>query len=423
MNQGTPRKKIYFGWWIVVAGFLVMALSYSPTFSMLGLFIKPLAEEFAVARTVSTVIAVLGSIAGVVAALFAGNFLAKRDIRRIAVLALSLQAANYLLCYSLAPSIVFVMAGAFINGLLNMVITTIPISILINNWFGCKLRGKALSIAMVGSGAGGMVLAPIVGALIENFGWRMGYRFFAILSLCLIPLVLATYVRHPQNKGLAVLGDDVAADGCAPSPDTTGGIPAKKAVRLPIFWLLIIGILLTTGGTQSWNVNNAPYFSDQGFDAIQVSLLMSIAQVGLIINKLLAGAISDRKGPRLAFSICSVCLVGGYALAVFVGKASFLAYPAAILAGAGMASPTMMTSLITRDLFGIRDYAPLIGFAECAMKLGGAVVPLCMSLVYDAMGTYVPALAVVGFLCAVGLALILAAFRIKAPSHAKHWVA
>ncbi|MGD9559213.1 MAG: MFS transporter [Oscillospiraceae bacterium] len=415
-------KKIYFGWFIVAVGFLVMVFSYAPSYAMLGLFIKPLAEEFEIARTMSTAISALSSVSGMVTSLFAGRFLVAHDIRRTAMLALGIQSINYLVCYSFAPSIVLVMVGAFINGALNMLITTIPISILINNWFGCKLRGKALSIAMVGSGVGGTVLAPIVGTIIENFGWRMGYRFFAVLSLCLIPLVWAAFVRHPQNKGLATLGCEDATDGCEAPVDTLGGIPAKTARRLPMFWLFVVGTVLTSGAAQTWNVNNAPFFSDQGFSVIQVAFLVSVCQIGLSVSKLLAGAISDKWGPKWAFTFCAGGLIAGFSLAIFVGRASFLAYPATILAGAGIAIPTVVTALLTRDLFGNKDYAPLLGIAECAMKLGSATLPLTMSIVYDAVGHYTPALIGVAVLCAAGLGLVLAAFRLKPASRQRHWV-
>ena len=46
------NKKIYYGWYMVLLGFLLMALAYASLASCQGIFIKPVTEELGVDRAV-----------------------------------------------------------------------------------------------------------------------------------------------------------------------------------------------------------------------------------------------------------------------------------------------------------------------------------------------------------------------------------
>ena len=336
----------------------------------------------------------------------------------MAVIALGLQTLNYV-GYALAGSIAVIAVTGFIGGILNMFVTTLPISVLINNWFGSKIRGRAWGITMVGSGVGSMVLSPVVGVIIENWGWRFGYGFFGLLSVALIPLVLLTFVRHPQDKGLAIIGEPTATTQAHKKPAITG-IPAKNALRSGMFWVLTIAVVLLGGSIHSWSVNGSAYLSDQGFDTIQVSFLLSISSVGLIIGKVLLGTICDKKGTKYGVLFSGGIFALGLFMSFFLGSLPWLAYPLVVLLGIGLATSTVTVPLMTRDLFGIREYSVIAGFTESGLKLGGALVPLGVSLVYDFSGSYKPAWVTIIAFCVAAITLVFTAYKMRPKAMEKY---
>lgn len=92
--------------------------------------------------------------------------------------------------------------GSFIiNGLAMAGVGPVPTTAVISNWFK-KRRGMAIGIMSAGIGAGGLVLAPLLGGyLIPNFGWRMAYLALALFLAALIPLALLVIKTEPSEVG------------------------------------------------------------------------------------------------------------------------------------------------------------------------------------------------------------------------------
>ncbi|MEI3231217.1 MAG: MFS transporter [Gordonibacter pamelaeae] len=79
-------------------------------------------------------------------------------------------------------------------------------SVIISNWFTLK-RGLAVSIALSGSGMGGMVLSTATSAMIEASGWRAAFLLLAVVCLVAgLPLAALTFRTRPSDKGLEPYG-------------------------------------------------------------------------------------------------------------------------------------------------------------------------------------------------------------------------
>lgn len=410
-TAGAPKKGLFFGWWIVVTGLLIMVLVFAPAINLAGLFIKPLAENFGVPRTVATTAVTISSLAGMLAGLFSGKLFARGNIRRIVMLAM----VGVAVCYFatvFSNSLVVLFAATILRGACNTVCTILPISFLVNNWFGKRVRGRAFGVAMMGSGIGAMLLTPITGAILENWGWRGGYIFFGVLALVLLPLVWVTYVHTPAEKGLTCLGAEADANG-APAPQDTQGIPAKRAMRTALFWVLIATIILMSGGVQIWLVNSASYLTDFDFDVLWVSFVLSIGSASMTAGKFIIGAICDKAGAKVG-TIVGVCaLVAGYLLSLTVGKMPMMAYPTTVIMGFGLGTSTVVTSLLIRELFGNRDFVTLSGFGQSSLNFGAFFMPILASLVYDLSGSYVPAWLAACVICVLAIVGVSMAYALQ----------
>ena len=155
------KKKIYYGWYMVLFGFLVMALAYASLASCQGIFIKPVTEELGIERATFSGVTTIASVGLIIGSTLTGKLFGKYSLKKVMGTCCTIVCAC-LAGFGLSSHIwQFYILGS-IMGIAFSGLTIIPVSILINNWFGVKKKGVAMSIAFAGSGIGGMILTVVL---------------------------------------------------------------------------------------------------------------------------------------------------------------------------------------------------------------------------------------------------------------------
>lgn len=168
--MASKTYKIFPGWFVVAAGFLIMATCYTTFINCIALFqayiVKDLGltlSQYNLSSSISTLMSIVGAAAvGILADRVSSRVLGCLSvaITSLVLVALSFITAAWQLYVLIAIAGVVVVAG-----------TRLLISLVSANWFTAK-RGLAISIALSGSGFGGAVLSPIVSSIIMSYGWR-----------------------------------------------------------------------------------------------------------------------------------------------------------------------------------------------------------------------------------------------------------
>ena len=386
--MSQTKKGFYHGWWIVVASFFLMAIIFSSMLTLPGVFTVAVTEELGVSRTSFTLHMTICLLASTVAAFFVGKAFTKYNPKTLMTV-FTIIAGLCFVGYSFATSVYHFYIASAVVGFSGMFTTSVPIGILITNWFGPKMKGKAMGIAMAGSGVGAMALNPILSAIILQYSWQMAYRLLAVLTFVLcLPLVLFAVSRAPADRGLERLGDDpnaVAASGGAVS-----GLTTAQGLKSSLFWVMFLTFCLFGITTSIFNNNAIPNMTDCGLAAVTASTVMSISSLGVIIGKILLGVINDKANARAASSFAIICLIAGLAVFLMLPKMTtfLVAALGAFVFGVGNANATVCMPLITSDLMGNRDFGTLFSYASISSTIGAAVGPVVGSLVFDATGSY-----------------------------------
>ena len=268
----------------------------------------------------------------------------------------------------------------------------VPSSAIVSNWFK-KKRGAAVGITSAGIGAGGVVMAPIVGYLLEAYDWRVAYLAMAfIVWAAIIPLALILVRTRPEEMGLhpdgAPQGDgDHAPD--AGSPAAWGFTVRQAAATLP-FWLIAASYLLgnfsSMGGLQA----QVPNLNDIGYPTATAAAALGAIGFGSAAGKIFFGWLCDYMQPRFASAIglslqCAAVVI---LLQLRPDSPMALIWTYAILMGFGAGSwlPTM--SMLVSRSFGLAFYGSVFGIINLAQSIGTATGPLVAGVMYDSMGTY-----------------------------------
>ena len=202
-NEG----KFFYGWWIVIGCTVIMAVLFAAIINTFSLYVLPVTTGLNIDRSEFTYLYSIMTFASMIGNPIFGMLVKKMKIR-VMVTGSVLLAFLGELMLSQANGLGMIYLAGVILGIALSGGATIPVSVLITNWFEEK-RGLCMGIAMAGSGVGGMILAPIVTWLLAAYGWRTAYLIVGIIILvCIVPFSAFVFRLHPEEKGLKPYGSD-----------------------------------------------------------------------------------------------------------------------------------------------------------------------------------------------------------------------
>ena len=375
-------SKGYYGWVIVFLGLMVMALVFVSSFSVNSLFVVSICEDFGISRAALSLYLSISNVAMLVSAPFMGKLMAKYGFKRMGTFSIVLLAVCIALL-SFAPNIYFFYVVAVFRGVGYCGGTSMLVNVMVNNWFGPKMKGTAMGVATFGSSVGGFVIMPMVTQIINNFSWRWGYRALGILIIVImVPLMLLLAVETPEKKGLARLGD---LDGGKVS---LVGPTMDVVKKTPSFWLICVGfciMILTTGALSSQAV---AYLTDLGISSTTASSIQSTGLLLMVMGKLAIGRINDKFGGKAAMAFGMLCLIGSYVSMYSLTLSTKLVPVYVIFYALGQAIGLLAPTVMITAVFGNKSFAAIIGYTTLANGLGNAIGPVFMGGVYDITGSY-----------------------------------
>ena len=417
-SSGFSKKpKVFYGYWVLMATFFCLFITAGCGMFAFSLFVKPLQAELGWGRgEIMVAFTIFFSFVGA-SAPFIGRIIDRFPAKKVIALGafvtglgfVSASQMNSLWHYYLSYAVVGV--GVTTMG-------HIPSTTVVSNWFE-KRRGTAIGILSTGVGAGGLVMAPIIGGyLIPNFGWRASYLIMAILIWVLvIPLALFVIKSRPSDMGLFPDGETAptATETRKAARSTAAGLTLRLALATSALWLVIVSYPIGNFSQVGVLQSIAPHLQDIGIPAALAAGALSGFGLGSLIGKFFFGWLCDRILPKYSYAIGLGVQVIGIAIFSTIGPAS--PYPliwlTSVILGlaAGSWLPTMSMNISTN--FGLVSYGSIYGVVSLAMSIGTATGPLLAGYMFDATGNYHTASLILIALHAVSISTILAVRRPK----------
>ncbi len=409
-NYFKQNGKFYYGWVNVLLAFLLMTFSYVSFLSLTTVFVIPVTTDLDISRSEFLLYSTILSISGIIALAVIGDRMAKGNIKRYMSAALALAGIAFLGFSQATEAWHFYMWSAAMG--VSFVMTTVmPISVVLNLWFGGKIKGRAMGAAFTGSGFGGVMMIPIVNYIVTAFGWRIGYMVVAgIFLLLLLPLVAIFLKKFPEQKGFVRMGQkDDEKDF-----NSAGGMTLKEAWKNPMLYLILLSIISFVFCSTGILMNSTAFYIDTGFSPANAALFASFSVGALIIGKLSMGWISDKFGAKAG--AISACLIfsGAFLSLALLPINPWIFIPFVILCyGIGGGGITVNPPLMTNRLFGEKDYGKIISVLTMGNNIGGAFGGTVAAWIFDVSGSYRAFWIIAATAMIVAAAARIAAFRIK----------
>ena len=423
-SSRLARLPIFYGWIIVAAAFVTMAIGVNAR-TAFSLLFPPILDEYGWDRAAVAGVFSFGFFASALVAPFVGRMVDRKGPRLIVLSGVAVIVAGLFLA-TLARELwqFYATLGVLIGIGGNLVGYGVQ-SVVLPNWF-VRRRGLAIGIAFSGVGIGSIVLLPWLQILIANDGWRWACLALALIAAVLLFPLNILLRRRPQDLGLYPDGD--------PAPLETGARTTAKnivdaawasttwtlrrAARTSRFWWIALGYFCILYAWYAVQVHQTKYLIEIGVSPMQAAWALGIVSLAGIPGQIVFGHLSDRIGREwgwaigcLGFAICFAALI-----ALQAGANPVLLYGMILAQGFLGYSSTAVLGPIVAEIFEGPHFGSIFGTLMMFSISGGAVGPWVTGLLYDYTGNYNAA-----FWIALVLSIVsAAAIFMAAPRKVRH---
>ena len=405
------RRAPFYGWVVVGAAFVTHFLSYGTQVIAFGLFLPAMADGLHVSRAALSGTFGLARLVSAAVAPVLGLLVDRRGPRLLLVLGTLSLAGGASVLAGAHTGWHVVVGYAVLMAVGGVALGELSADATVTRWF-VRRRGRALAIATMGLSTAGIVIPLPLAYAITELGWRGAWLALAAAVLVLGTAAAVAMRARPEDHGLV-------ADGAitAETP-TEASFTARQALRLPAFWLLLIGTNLGGLALFGVNIHLYSYLGDRGLAPATAAAVVTLLYVLHTAAKPLWGLIAERVHVRYCIA---ACYAGGGAGILILLTSSHVAAVLAftVVYGLTRGAQSFVTSLAWADYFGREAQGTIRGLAAPARFIASAAGPVLGGWLYDATGSYVQALVAFALAFLLG-GLVAGAARAPAirPRHA-----
>ena len=394
---------IYRGWWVVGALFLSTSVYIGSSQYAFSLFIEPLEESFGWSRTQITA-SLSFSAVGAVTAPILGRIMDRYGARPVVLASLILLALSFLLrplmselwhWYELSILQFIGMSAA----------TTLPLGRLVGIWFR-RTRGRVIGLTSMGNNFGGLLIPPIVAAVLTTASWQAGYMVLAAVALLVLIFALFAIREYPP-EGETVADEalkEIAKNQTAPAVTLTGWT-VSEALRSKTFYAITAVVLMGTFTYITILPQIIAHLRNEGISVRDASVALGLVAIFGMAGKLGFGYLAEGITARYALMIC---LAGQAIFTLLMLRASSppIIWVAVPLFGLCMGAFGPLFQLMVQESFGIRNFGSIMGLISFCTIVPYIAGPLLAGLSFDLTGSYGAAFIAVSVLFLVAALLL-----------------
>ncbi len=400
MVQGGRR--IFEGWFVVAAVFVVLMVNAGLGFYGLAVYLKAITEEQGFSTASVSLATSLFFIVGAVTGRVIAPVIQRHDLRIVVgagglVSALGL----WLIGQSTSLPTLYVSYAIFAVGF--GLSGLVPATTLVTRWFEVR-RSVALSIASTGLSVGGLTFTVLAAALIERRGMASATPILALIYIVVIGI--ASFALWPDPRARGQVPDGLAE--VADQAQGGSGMSYADAVRTVFFVLATVGFVLAMAA-QVGGIAQLAKLGSERVDASTGTLLVSTVAGASVVARLIGGVVASRV--RLIVMTAVLSIVQGVSLGFMsVGESRTALVLSTVLFGCTIGNLLMLQPLVLADRFGVAEYPKIYSVSQLIVTgLGVAVGPYLLGWLHD-VSSYRMSYAVAAVLSVTGGLVFFAAW-------------
>ncbi len=380
----------------------------------LGLITEPLLKELAIERVAYAELNLWATLLGSTFALGIGRVLDRFGSRGVlSFVALGLGSVVCLMsrAQSFADLAVWV---TLTRGLGQSALSVVSIA-MVGPWFVRRID-RAMAVYSVAMSVGFMLAFPLVGSLVQRWGWRAAWSAVGIALVAgLAPLAAWLVRRSPRACGLAPDGDPLVPEQ-ASRADELSGHSWSAALATAAFWIFGLGAALYGLVASGIGLFNESILAERGFGPDVYYKTLVVTALSALAGNFLGGWLAGRVPLGRLLALALFVLAGGLAaLPHLASLAQVMAWAVAMGVGGGLVMVLFFS--VWPRVFGRRALGRIQGSAQALTVLASALGPLLLAWCADWTGNYRAMFRILaGVIAALGAASLVT--RLPPPARA-----
>ena len=378
--------------WVIVGVLATVEIFGSSIFFVAGIMVAPLSEETGDFRWSVGIIGAAFAVYYLFGAIYApiSGYLGDRFGARRMMLASIIMYGVGMAALGFINEVwqLFLVYSVFMSA--TATVAMVPLMAAISGWFKRRM-GVAIGIMWAVGGIGAAVLAPLIGYMLDNVGWRETFLVLGLGGSGIMLLVWPFVRSKPADIGIEPYGANTNG------PPTVARAAPLEKLRLKVFnqhmrrtrafWNLPIIHALGCAGHGIVLIYVVPLAVEQGISLTTAAGIITIIMLVSVISRLGSPVLAEIYGPR-KLMVASLIMQGLPVVILFWAQDVWVFYVFAAVFGLGFGGEWTSYLEINRRYFGDGPMGGCYGWQMTGALLGHAITTGLAGLVLVATGSY-----------------------------------
>lgn len=404
------ERRFHYAWVI----FFVCTVSFVSTagiqLSTQGLFYQPVSKSLGVSVGLFTLNGIFTGVGNMLAQSFSAKVLQKYNVRIVYGIALGLYGLLFL-AMSMFTQLWMWYAANFIMGLCSGFAGIPILAYLMNRWFA-KKRSTMLGLSTSISSVIVIVSTMLASSILERYGWRRLYVLFGLFIILIGAPFVAIFVRRePKDLGLLPYGaspEDIEKERTKEYEVKVRLYPGEKKLFVCLFLMILL-----ISFPQCFTSHLASYGISIGYTQMASALLISFANGGNLVAKLVISSLNERFGAKKMTAVILILLLCSMLTLVFGTQVRALVYIGAAVCGISLMTATVQIPVVVWDMFDVKRYTPIYNMLSIGSFLTTTVGGSVVGLIYSRFDSYAPCMWLAFILLSSALVLLPIVYRLR----------
>ena len=387
----TPQTRgLFYGWYIVASAFIILFFNAGSRFSF-GIMFKPMIADFGWSRSSLSLVGFVSMALYAVSLIVAGRLYDRYGPKWVICISTVLLSTGFMLTAfinSLWQFFVFygVVAALGLGGPSVSLMAAIT-----SKWFE-RLRGMAISIALMGSSVGQFTLIPLVTIITLRHGWRVSYFSIGLVML-VVNIILAVFVMRgdPDDLGWRPFGSKRKKGGGGVQHGASGtglrDLGLRDAMRTRSLWLFSTVMFVCGSGDFLVAYHLIPLVTDHGISPVTAGNMLAWFGLMSLAGLLVAGRVADLIGNKIPIALTFLLRFFLFLLILrYQTLGSF--YVFALLFGFTLLITAPLNATLMGRLYGFSHVGLITGFITTIHHVGGGFWVWMGGWIFDRTGSY-----------------------------------
>lgn len=375
--------RLFYGWYIVVAGFFLIILDGLLLYSF-GIFLPYLIDSFSIsAATGSSLFSVRCFVLAFSIAI-AGRLIDKHNPRYVTFFGGLIAALGLLLSAYATELWHLYITYSVLIGLGDGFLYIVPVTV-ISRWFS-KKRALAIGIATTGVPLSGLFVNPLAAWLIESFGYQ---NAFIYLSFLFVLILCASFIirSNPEELNLLAYGENEKSQEDK-NEITKAEWSAKEAFSSRTFWLLYFIFFTGFNAFLIIIINLYNFCVYSGISPIVAAGAPAAIGLGSIIGRTFFSGLVTKylENTRILF-VCYFFQASSIVLLLFL-KDVWTLYLFGFLFGFFYSGWVPMFPTILGNFYGLKSLGTIFGLFGTGFSAAALTGPLVAGALFDNTNSY-----------------------------------